>query len=219
MKHHTTIAWLLGILTLLGMAGGAQAQTVYRIVGADGKVTFSDKPPATPEQGKIATTGVGAVAANPSSSLPFELRSIVAKYPVVLYTSTPCAPCDTGRSILAARGVPFTERTITTAEDQAALQRMMGDDSMPVLSIGTQRLKGLSELEWVQYLDAAGYPKSSALPPNYKNAPATPLVAVQKPTTGASQTAEPPKPAASAETPYIPPTTKPSPSNPAGITF
>ena len=32
-------------LVLLGTA--AQAQTVYRIVGADGKVTFSDKPPVT----------------------------------------------------------------------------------------------------------------------------------------------------------------------------
>ncbi len=215
MKHHT-IALLLGSAALLGMASGVQAQTVYRIVGADGKVTFSDQPPANAQQGKIATTGVGAVAANPSSSIPIELRPIAAKYPVVFYTTTPCAPCDTGRAILTVRGVPFTERTVTTPDDRASLLRLTGDDSMPVLTIGAQRLKGLQESEWVQYLDAAGYPKTSVLPAGYKNAPATPLVAVQK---AAPQAAEASKPVSAPAQYQPPPPTTPGPSNPAGITF
>lgn len=214
MKHHT-IALLLGSAALLGMASGVQAQTVYRIVGPDGKVTFSDKPPVNAQQGKVATTGVGAVAASSGSSLPLELRSISAKYPVVLYTTTPCAPCDTGRAMLTARGVPFTERTVTTADDRASLVRQMGDESMPVLTVGSQRLKGLQESEWLQYLDAAGYPKASVLPAGYKNAPASPLVVVQKANPPA---AEPSKPA-SAETPAYQPPPPTNPSNPAGITF
>ena len=215
MKHHT-IALLLGSAALLGMASGVQAQTIYKIVGADGKVTWSDKPPVNAQQGKVATTGVGAVAANPSSALPLELRPIAAKYPVVLYTTTQCAPCDTGRTILTVRGVPFTERTVITPDDRASLLRQMGDDSMPALTIGTQRLKGLSESEWIQYLDAAGYPKSSVLPAGYKNAPATPLVAVQK---AAPPTAEASKPAPP-DAPYVPPPPPPKgPNNPAGITF
>ena len=36
MKHHT-IAVLLSSAALLGSAMGVQAQTIYRIVGADGK--------------------------------------------------------------------------------------------------------------------------------------------------------------------------------------
>ena len=32
-------------LSLLGLVLSAQAQGVYRIVGPDGKVTFSDQPP------------------------------------------------------------------------------------------------------------------------------------------------------------------------------
>ena len=56
MKHHT-IAVLLSSAALLGSAMGVQAQTIYRIVGADGKVTFSDKAPVTADQGWIRVIG------------------------------------------------------------------------------------------------------------------------------------------------------------------
>ena len=50
---HGNLLRILGTTALLVCAGtAAQAQTVYRIVGADGKVTFSDKPPATPTRAK-----------------------------------------------------------------------------------------------------------------------------------------------------------------------
>ncbi len=214
MKHHS-IALLLGSAALILGASGVQAQTIYRIVGADGKVTFSDKPPVTAEQGKVASTGVGAKTDSTGSALPFELRQVVAKYPVVLYTTAKCGPCDAGRSFLMSRGVPFNERTVSTQEDRDYLQRLTGDNSLPYLTIGGQKIKGLSDQEWTQYLDAAGYPRSSVLPPNYKLAAATPLVTVQKaPAPG--KTEEKP-PAAQAEPSYEPP--PPTPSNPAGITF
>lgn len=211
MKHLTTA--ILGSAALL-VTLAAQAQ-VYRIVGPDGKVTFSDKPPANAQQGKVATTGTGAAAAASSNgSLPYELRQVASKYPVVLYTSTQCAPCDSGRSMLTSRGIPFSERTITTNEDRASLQRQMGDTSLPYLAVGGQKIKGFSDSEWTQYLDAAGYPKTSTLPPSYRNAPATPLVAVAaaKPTDKASA-------AASATEPAYEPPPPTNPSNPAGITF
>ena len=209
MKRHT-LALLLTSAALLGASAVAQAQVVYRIVGPDGKVTFSDKPPSA-DQGKVAATGVGAAGAASATNLPFELRQVVAKYPVVLYTSSDCAPCGAGRSLLTSRGVPFNERTVTTAEDTAALQRLTGENSIPVLTIGSQRLKGYSDAEWSQYLDAAGYPRTSTLPAGFKNAPATPLVTVQKPAECKAEPAPAPVEAA--------PPVGPSPSNPAGITF
>lgn len=214
-KKPLTAAFLLGSAALLCSLGVAQAQAVYRIVGPDGKVTFSDKPPVNAQQGKVAATGAGAAAAaNTGVGLPFELRQIVTKFPVVLYTGSQCAPCDSGRSALTSRGVPFGERTIATNEDRASLQRLTGDVSLPVLTVGGQRIKGFSDMEWTQYLDAAGYPKTSALPATYKNAPSTPLVAVQA-VAPAAKPAD--KTSAPAEPAYQPPTT--TPSNPAGITF
>src|SRR3990167_5668633 len=105
-----TLTLLLGGAVFLCATAGVQAQTIYRIVGADGKVTFSDKAPVSADQGKVAGTGVGANAASANSAaLPFELRQVVTKYPVTLYTSPKCAPCDMGRSLLVSRGVPFNE--------------------------------------------------------------------------------------------------------------
>jgi glutaredoxin len=209
-----TATFLGTLIALGGLASSVQAQTIYRIVGPDGKVTFSDKPPISAEQGKIATTGTGAAAAA-GGGLPYELRQVANKYPVTIYTAPECAPCNSGRALLAGRGVPFTERTITTAEDTAALQRLTGENSLPVMAVGGQRVKGFSDVEWSQYLDAAGYPKASALPSNYKNPPPSPLVAVQKPADASAEPQEK-KPAANNE--YRPPA-GPAPSNPAGITF
>lgn len=217
MKRNT-LACLLGSAVLLGAVTGVQAQTIYRIVGADGKVTFSDKPPVNADQGKIATTGVGAAASNPNTGLPFELRQVVSKFPVVLYSGPKCAPCDAGRSLLVGRGVPFNERTVTSPEDQNYLQRLTGDTSLPYLTVGAQRIRGLSDQEWTQYLDAAGYPKTSALPATYKNAPPTPLVEVQKAPTAGAKAQDKPEPApAPAEPAYQPPAK--SPANPTGIIF
>ena len=204
---------LAGSALLCWCSASLQAQTVYRIVGPDGKVTFSDKPPATVAQGKVVATGTGASGAASVSSLPFELRQVATKFPVTLYTSTKCGPCDTGRAMLTARGIPFTERTISTPEDSESLQRIAGDASLPFLTIGGQRLRGNSDAEWTQYLDAAGYPKASALPSGYKNAPASPLVVVQKPAAPAPKVEEKPAPS-----PPPPPPEK-TPDNPAGIKF
>lgn len=211
---HRTVALCLGGLVLACAGTGLQAQTIYRIVGADGKVTFSDKPPVSADQGKIAGTGVGASgAASSAGGLPFELRQVVSKYPVTLYTSAKCGPCDTGRALLTSRGVPFTERTVTSPEDADYLQRLSGDNSLPFLTIGAQKIRGMSDSEWTQYLDAAGYPKTSALPASYKNAAPTPLVSLQKP---AAPKAEE-KPAPAAESPRPEPAANPA--NPAGIQF
>ena len=208
---HGSLLRIFGTAALVMCAGTvAQAQTVYRIVGADGKVTFSDKPPASAGQGKVVGTGVGASGAASSTGLPFELRQVANKYPVTLYTSSKCSPCDTARAMLNGRGIPFFERTVNTSEDTDSLQRISGDTSLPFVTIGGQRLKGFTDSEWTQYLDAAGYPKTSLLAAGHKNPAPTPLVAIQKPV------APPPK---VEEKPVPPPPPAKNPDNPTGIIF
>ena len=158
-----------------------QAQAVYRILHPDGHVTFSDKPPVT-NVSKVTAVEVGTQTADTPAAddLPFALRQVVKKYPVTLYTSGSCEPCDSGRALLTSRGIPFTEKTVATPEDSQALKRLSGDPSLPLLTIGTQQLRGFSASEWTQYLDAAAYPPKSVLPTGYSRAAASPLVEVKK---------------------------------------
>ncbi|MDD2882377.1 MAG: glutaredoxin family protein [Rhodoferax sp.] len=192
-----------------------QAQQVYRIVGPDGRVMFSDKPPATPAAKVTSTDNTVATNQPVGPALPFELRQVVAKYPVTIYTSGNCAPCDSGRSLLTARGVPFSEKTVATALDADALQRFSGSTSLPFLTIGAQHVAGYSPSEWTQYLNAAGYPERSKLPAGYRSSAATPLTVPEKPAA-----VETPVPAVQVSRPAVAPVApRPNPGNPAGIQF
>jgi len=206
---------LVCVCAALG-ASALQAQTVYRSVGPDGRVSFSDQPPVTPAS-KI-TPADNAIAGQPAGpTLPFELRQVVAKYPVTLYTSSSCAPCDGGRSLLLERGVPFAEKTVTTAQDATALQNLSGNTSLPFLTIGAQHVEGYSRTAWTQYLDAAGYPQRSKLPASYR-APAASALTAPEPTAVRSAPANAASPVAQPDV-VLPTRPKANPDNPAGIQF
>lgn len=210
MKHARSTAMLLPVLGLLALP--ALAQSVYRIVGPDGRVTFSDQPPITEPTAKAAA-GAGAATGAAGGQLPYELRQVSSRYPVTLYTSRECGPCNSGRNLLNARGIPYTEKTVTTAPDAEALKRLNSDGTLPFLTIGGQQIKGYSDGEWSQYLDAAGYPKQSQLPSGYQRPAPAPLVAI-KPVEAAAAKSPAPAAAGPAAVPVAPPVT-----NPAGIRF
>jgi glutaredoxin len=209
------LAAAAAIFLAAGAHFDASAQQIYKIVGPDGRITFSDKPPADPSV-KATTASVVTLNGGGASlaGLPFELRQAAGRYPVTIYTSPGCQTCATGRSLLLSRGIPFSERTIASKEDGEALTRLAGTSNVPVLTIGAQQLRGFSDAEWTSFLDAAGYPKTSLLPPSYVPAPATPLVALDAPgqaVPGGQQ------PAARAQAQQQP--SEAQPENPAGIRF
>lgn len=214
-SKYLTVVCLVAVAAAAGLAVTAvHAQPIYRSVGADGRVTFSDKRPAE-ATGKV---GSGAqIAGSGTNTLPFELKQVAAKYPVTLYTGEGCGPCASARSMLTARGIPFTEKTVNTNEDAQALQRLSGENALPFATIGGQQLKGYSDSEWTQFLNAAGYPAASVLPATYRQTPATPLVAVAPATPAgpiaAQSDANPPGAAAA------PARAAPVTSNPSGIRF
>lgn len=202
------------ILAALFAAPFAWAQP-YRSVGPDGRVTYSDIPPIATDthSGGGTNTGNGASA---TAGLPYELAQAAQKYPVTLYTSKGCAPCDSGRTLLAARGIPFTEKTVNSNDDIAALKKITGNASLPLLTIGSQQLTSFQASDWSHYLNAAGYPETSQLPSSYQRPPATPLApkaALKAPTAAAP---EPSTPTPVENVPVVPP---PAPNNPAGIRF
>ncbi|MBY0454711.1 MAG: glutaredoxin family protein [Burkholderiaceae bacterium] len=211
---------LAAVLCLLTAAGTVQAQQVYRIVGPDGKITFSDRAPSN--AAAAATTERPSTGSeNTDTGLPYGLRQIAARFPVTLYTGADCAPCANARSLLTQRGVPFTERTVSSSEDIEALRRLSANTSLPFGTIGAQQLQGFSDSEWTQYLDAAGYPKQSQLPSNYRRPPATPLAPTQRtepPTERqGNRPASAPVPPRTDDLPTAPRGAVPS--NPAGIRF
>ena len=167
-----------------------QAQQVYRIVDPDGRVSFSDRPPVSAENKAASVTPGKSTGGQNNPQLPYELREVVSRYPVTLYTSANCGPCNDGRALLARRGIPFTEKTVSTNQDIEALQQLSGDASLPFATVGKQQLRGFSGTEWLQFLDAAGYPADGKLPSNYRNPEPTPFVAVATPSASTAAAAD-----------------------------
>lgn len=219
-KAIQSLALAAVMLTSGGLFSSAiQAQQVFRIVGPDGKVTFSDQPPPASSNAKV-TSGAGPSGGGAAPSpLPYELKQVAAKYPVTLYAGVNCVPCMSARTMLTGRGIPFAEKTITTVDDVQALQRISGGNNLPFATIGGQQLNGFSDSEWTQFLNAAGYPAVSVLPAGYRWPPATPLVVIAT-VPAANPAASNPtsaRAAASAARPVAAPAQ--SRDNPAGIKF
>lgn len=198
--------WILCLAApALLLLGSAPAHALYKVVGTDGKISYTDRPPVSTDN-KVQPMAGGSAVAN-DVSLPFELRQAVQKYPVVLYVTNDCSPCDTARQLLRTRGIPFAEKVITNTEENETLQRLTGAREVPALSIGDQTLHGVQNSEWMSYLDAAGYPKESRLPANFPLSKATPLT---------ERKAVVPVPAAPRPAPPAP---KEPPPSPTGIRF
>lgn len=181
-------------LTLAWAAGAALAQ--YKVVGPDGRVTYTDRPPA----GAPPRPGAALAAeAAPSdlAALPWELRQAAARHPVTLHAMPDCRACDEGRALLRQRGIPHTEFMIATAEDADELRRREGRADLPMLRLGAQRLLGFESGEWHAMLDAAGYPRSSRLPPGYR-APVPRALAARAPDAASAPASPAPRPAAPA---------------------
>lgn len=163
-------------LALLGAAPAQAAQPVsgarhapIKWVDANGRVHYSDRQPMPDAQGRVVRTQ--SISARPPASsigdptLPWALRSAAARYPVTLYTSPECQPCDLAREHLAQRGVPYTEKSVEDAAGMQAFHALGFEKPLfPSLSIGVERLVGFESTGWDRALDATGYPKSSMLP-------------------------------------------------------
>ena len=194
---HRSAALRALLLAAAGLAAGPSF-ALYKVVGPDGKVTYTDRPPAAAE-GRASPINTRTGAAESPTTLPAELRQAVSRYPVTLYTvANGCGPCLEARDLLRKRGVPFSERQVVTSEDSEAFQKLTGGRDAPVLAIGAQQLRGLEPQTWNGYLDAAGYPRDSKLPPGYVFASPQPLTERPTPATGAAP-APAPAPAAAVE--------------------
>jgi glutaredoxin len=198
--------WSLLLLSLV-VSASAHAQ-LYKWVGPDGKITYSDTPPPASAK-KVEEKSVSTNSAS-TAGLPFELAEAVRNNPVTLYTTASCEACDSGRAILTGRGIPFTEKTVTSNDDIARLKQAGGTQQLPFLTIGSKKQTGADPDAWNTALTTAGYPATSQLPRNHKN-PAPQAAAPKK--------APESKPAAS-ETPSTPTDRPPAAGNaPPGFRF
>lgn len=149
------------ILTVL--AAPAWAGTLYKSVGADGRVVYSDQPPA---EGRVEKTL--RFSEVPSSPLPesvlryreglekgVEQRLAVAARAGAgtprLFTAPWCGYCRQARAYLNEKGIGFSELDVETPAGQQAYAALGGGSGVPVLSWKGERLQGYSRASYDQF--------------------------------------------------------------------
>ncbi|MEO5772406.1 MAG: DUF4124 domain-containing protein [Burkholderiaceae bacterium] len=163
MNSFSVAAATLG--ALLALVPSA-AHALFKVIGPDGRVTYTDRAPQAAEGRAMPVSRETGRASDPA--LPFALRQVASRFPVTLYTMKDCGEaCALGRALLAKRGVPYIERVAETNEDRDSWARIVGGTEAPVLKVGEQSLRSYAPVAWEETLDVAGYPRTSLLPANY----------------------------------------------------
>ena len=213
----TTRAVVLVAMSLALASGALCAQQMYKWKDDQGVVHYSDTPPP-PKEKKVEVKDFSAPSMTPAVPLPYALAQAVKNNPVTLYTTTQCAPCDEARALLRRRGVPYSEKTVVSNEDQLKLRQVSGDLQIPLLIVGRTKLRGFEPDGWQAALEAARYPETSKLPANYTFRPPEPAAPV------VAEAPKPPPPQQPSQQPLprIEPAKPPPPPNsntPPGFRF
>jgi glutaredoxin len=182
MERLMTKALMLAVAAAV-VAIPAAADAQYKWQTPDGRTVYSDVPPPSgvkPMNTPNPVEAPSAEASVPQVELPYELKAVNSKFPVVLYSAPDCAPCTAARQHLASRGVPFSEKSISTTSDFDAFKaRGFSDNSFPALTVGREKTVGFEAGAYDRLLTAAGYPRSSKLPHGYQQAAAEPMTPPQ----------------------------------------
>jgi len=156
MKNPGLLSSLLLLLMLF--AAPVAAQNAWRWVDDAGKVHYGDRPPLAVKEKAEA---VELYDQSVTDATPNALRVAMKEYPVTLHVSENCgSPCTLGTEYLDKRGVPYTLKKLSTAEDVEALSELLGgaEVGVPSLQVSSKAFKGYQLDAWRSMLDAAGYP-------------------------------------------------------------
>lgn len=145
------------VVVLLAATGTLLAAQLYRWVDEKGNVEWRDTPPP-PHAKKVEKRTIG-VSTIQTSELPYSVQQAMKNFPVTLWAFNCGAPCDQARGHLARRGVPHTEKN--PQADFQSFEKLTGGVEVPVLFVGSNRIKGYLESEWDAALDVAGYPRTA----------------------------------------------------------
>lgn len=181
-------SYLIVAATLAAViACGAATAQAYRWVDNQGRVHYTQTPPP-PGARDVQRKNLRQSGAVAPADLPYATRVAAQNFPVKLYTQDNCEPCDSARSVLVKRGVPFSETKIASQKDLDEVNAISGRTDLPLLVVGTLHRTGFREDAVNGLLDTAGYPSSG---------PSLPLEALRKPTP-ASPAPSQPEPGAAA---------------------
>jgi len=143
---------ILLLLLLAGLAPGVSAGKVYKWTDADGKVHYSNTPPASGTQAREVQLHI------PSFGGDAEVSTVGgAGRGVTIYTTATCGYCKKAIAYLRKRSVPFTEYDVEKSAPGKLDYKRLNGRGVPIILVGNQRMDGFNETRLEAMLKKAGY--------------------------------------------------------------
>ena len=131
------------VLTLA--AGALAAQTIYRWTDEQGRIQYSNEPPANAKTRPVAdriNSIAAPVQAPRSTAAPG--RAAYEPGPVVMYSTSWCKYCAQARAYFAAQRVRYYEYDIEASTTAHAEFKRLGGRGVPLIVHGGQTMSGFS---------------------------------------------------------------------------
>jgi glutaredoxin len=147
---------LLACLLIVPAAGA----DIYRWTDADGRIHYSDKPPADrkAKQVKIPVQSItGPATVSAAQAQAPAGAAVGARTPVQIFTTAWCGYCRKAKAQLAARGVPYREVDVEGSDSGRREFASLRGRGVPVILVGSQRMDGYDATRLDAMLGQAGY--------------------------------------------------------------
>lgn len=125
-------------LTVLLSTGTASAD-IFRWTDDNGKVHFSDRPPAEQQTEKVE------VRVNTYESVSYDTSIFDTGKKVVMYSASWCGYCKKAKEYFRSNNIAFTEYDIEKNGKAKREYDRMGAKGVPVILVGKKRMNGFSE--------------------------------------------------------------------------
>ena len=134
------LRWL-SILLLLLPTGQASAE-IYRWTDTDGKVQFSDKPPAGAGAETVELRRINTFQSVSVDELPDWVTT--DRQTVIIYSAVWCGVCNRAKQYFKSHNIPYREYDIeTTSKGRQDFARLKAR-GVPVILVGDKRMNGFS---------------------------------------------------------------------------
>lgn len=126
---------------------------VYKLIGPDGKVMYTDSRANNGNSTKIETVEIDSYA-GPAEVSP--VGDSAASQKVTIFTTEWCGVCRKAKAYMASHGIAFEELDIEKSRFAREKFDRLGGRAVPVILIGKERMTGFSPARFEAMLIDAG---------------------------------------------------------------
>lgn len=136
------------LLILFISTSGLSMADIYKWTDANGKVHFSDKPPAnknveTLDEQQLASRASSYTQAE-ITKLPTDSSIYRKNQKLIMYTTSSCGYCAQARKYFTKQRIAFKEKNIETSEKFHREFKKLGGKGVPVILWGKNKMNGFS---------------------------------------------------------------------------